>query len=1737
MLDQLNTIAANTSKPVEDFESIRNEYFSYLARKLEAHTIRGFSPQVGGGNVISLPLSKIFVPLKAVEGRPPLAEYAEEDLLRQAVGEVNSESEGGLDWELRTHALERRFAQLKISQEAEKSLTLADLLQSPRAILLGHPGTGKTTITRYVTYSLAVNDLRHIGIDLAGRVPVLIRIANFAKAYEQDSTLHIVDYVAKDMTGRPEFGNYLRWAIEQNSCFVILDGLDEISDTNLRIRVTDHIQNMVASFSGNHYLVTSRIIGYDHSPLTQEFRHATLQELTDDDKFRFVQLWYDAIQSKISSEAHGRGADDLITALRNKPQISRMAANPLLLTIMVLMHWRGTKLPSRRVQVYQTATDTLVEYWSAQREGVDLDAEEIKNILAPIAHYILSSNVSGVIAHQDLLPRFYQGVVKERGCSQEEARRIGREMLKNLNEQSGLFLERGVDANNQPVYGFLHQTFGEYLAALHLAHNIQENCFSLKDYIHNSIWYEPLLLLLGHLALYSRPQANLLTRQILDYPASYDDTLQRNLHLAADCLGDDIQIEPSLRDEILEKLAELVQHPVPQLRDAVIERYQSIAVTRHRDAAIAALKKYCDIDDKEKLNKLSRNTRFDLAKALIYLKELQVAQSIVWQLDDENYGDRIRRLRFENWPELAADYLLQLKSDNEYDFAVTAGKDLANSNIGPVNAELARRVLGEENFIKLITQLSDRFKDGDDKAILDWIAVLGAENTSEESLLTLLQANKPNKIRRFAATKLLNSKLHAETAEEVLQNLAFDTPEEANVTVEAFLETGRKRYVDTQFLRDSAIYASFGNSGEAIINLLKLGDIEFAVPVVFYYFANCRRNWKIVKSLLDNDFNDVGVAIAELLALWPGYSYRWEACQALIEVGQVDKVIPLLQFLAYECHDQDSNKAIQKLIMLDEIERVKPLLYSMAYSTTTSIRYQGSMALAKTDSPPLSDESSVPNRIDLKINVFKLRTEALKAAIKNLCQVGKRVLAELNSTDEQVVAVRDLAYYSLTRFAVLNGVSVDIPKVELIDLLNSTSSIVRLRSSLYNIEGTLADRIHRIVLELLNKQGSNISLQAQALALSLYCCYSNTTDRQPVELIKFLTNPNATMRRGSAFMLGLLGESSSVSILISGINDRDRRTRAQIARGLSFLGDSKAVSPLIMLLNSEREAVVRKAAIEALGKIGDIAAIPHLTKVLTDVDLRVRRSAIRSLSLFDTSTIIPVLIAALQNDDSIVRALTTYLLGESGEPSVVHALVTRLKNDEDKTVRSLAAHSLGELADQSAVPVLIDSLKDRNHYVRYHSAVALGKLGDMVAVTPLNSILTDKKELVRNGALRAFRELGVPFDVEAIVGVLKDRDPEKRWAAVHILSVLKLDVTFEHLVTLLNDEDVVVRHWVNWGLGLVGNPDGIKFLLNSLTDEEAIVRRSAVGSLGQLGDYSVLSNLLEMLGDSDSSVRNWAVWALGQIGDSVVSPKLMTLLNDNNKDVRASAARSLGQLGAINAVDSLGLALDDPEKVVCRAAANSLGKLGDPIVIPYLMREFATERFRALARMKVSDVLPRILFTLGSLDENGERESSFSLVHLAPDVALTYLERCRRIFSKKSWIPRLRGQALWELGDTKAAIKGFHEAFNISSFERENKDNLITLVHYYLEQGELQQAVDYSKRAVLYLPNSDICLLTYAVVLWLKGDAEIASDQLKKAKIQNRHITNVADLQFDYFWRDRALLALKALVASDSARS
>ena len=939
-----------------------------------------------------------------------------------------------------------------------------------------------------------------------------------------------------------------------------------------------------------------------------------------------------------------------------------MAANPLLLTIIVLMHWRGVRLPSQRVQVYEIATDTLIEHWTAQRGVAELDAQEVKGILAPIAHYILSSNVAGVIAHHDLLPRFYEGIAAQRGCDKAEAKQIGRQMLKNLNEQSGLFLERGLDVTGQPVYGFLHQTFGEYLAALCLAEEMQGGRFSLEEYIHHSMWHEPLLLMAGHLSIYSKPQANALLRNILDFPAPYEKVLQRNVLLAADCLADDIQVQPHLRDEVLDKLARLLEHDAPQVREAALERYRHLVVTRHHEAAVAALKRAYGLDGCKDLG-VPAETRLSLATALIHLREVEVTQPILWPLDSMEYRmigqAKVRRLRFEGWPEQAADYLLQLQADKDYHFSVSAGPDLASSTLGPVDAGLARRVLGEAELLGLIGKLMDRVKGEASKAALRWMAILASETPSSEALISLMAADTPAHVRRLAATRLLQSDQRA-TAIAVLQDLAEKEPDEAPAAAQALLEAGEATCLDLGLLRDTALMANNDNAHGAIGTLLQIGDRAIAVPAAFHLIATCQpenfwerdqRIWSAVEGLIANGCTEVGLAAARWLALRPGYRYRMEACEALLEAGRVEQTIPLLQYLAYECHDETSQRACGRLLVLKEVERVVPLLALVAHKADPNLRYQACMALALTNYVSPDDVSPPLRRSELKTAILSDRTVSYQAALYAFCRTGLEVLDTLGATDDPTRSAQDLGRFSLKWLA--GSLATPDQRNELDALMGSAWPAVSVNAAKFGLRAGQVDRARRRLMALLAEGGQTLSL--------------------PVRLEAVKT-------------LGRIAGPETTGLLIQALKDRASNVRWSAASALGTLGDPAAVPPLIAALSDE-ESDVRRFAAYALGALGDPAAMPPLIAALSDEGSNVRRSAADALGVLGDPAAVPPLIAALSDEESYVCSFAASALGMLGAIEAT-LILAATSSAEDSEEAQRYAEALVHLDPAGALPVL-----------------------------------------------------------------------------------------------------------------------------------------------------------------------------------------------------------------------------------------------------------------------------------------------------------------------------------------------------------------------------------------------------------------------------------------------------------------
>lgn len=184
-----------------------------------------------------------------------------------------------------------------------------------------------------------------------------------------------------------------------------------------------------------------------------------------------------------------------------------------------------------------------------------------------------------------------------------------------------------------------------------------------------------------------------------------------------------------------------------------------------------------------------------------------------------------------------------------------------------------------------------------------------------------------------------------------------------------------------------------------------------------------------------------------------------------------------------------------------------------------------------------------------------------------------------------------------------------------------------------------------------------------------------------------------------------------------------------------------AVKPLIADLK-DKNPIVRRHAVQALGVIKDPRAVEPLVAVLNDKDPLIQRQAIKALGRIKDPRAVDPLTVVLKDKDveSYVRMSAAEALGWFGESSAVEPLVAAL-SDANWDVRSHAAEALGKIKDPIAVEPLIDSLRDQDATVRGNAAEALGKIRDQRAIEPLVAALTDKSRIVRKKAAWALSQI------------------------------------------------------------------------------------------------------------------------------------------------------------------------------------------------------------------------------------------------------------------------------------------------------------------------------------------------------------------------------------------------------------
>jgi formylglycine-generating enzyme required for sulfatase activity len=446
---------------------------------------------------------------------------------------------------------------------------LEAVIANRQVVVVGDPGGGKSTFVNYLALCLAgsnveptENWLAHLpgwpGAE-ANLLPVPIILRDFARHLPQPlpgeaTVCHLADFVAGWLKERQlGFGQKpLEQALEDGGAILLLDGLDEVPSVGQREFVRAAVEAFMERYPANRCLITCRTLSYQppadkgQPDLRIKPGQIPVFELAAFDPAQidqFIVGWYAELtrQGQVRLEDQSDLTRRLQEAVR-QANMKPLAANPLLLTVMALVHTHKGRLPDARALLYEETIEVLLWRWEQVRRArtlrhmlaeagrSELDLKRTLAELAYQAHKQISINDwetrtadIGEMALQKALlklnPDHYDWVY---------------EVLETIKLRAGLLIER-----SPGVFALPHRTFQEYLAGAHLAGRSDFPRLARDNLVgEGTKWREVILLAVGRLVHKQEDTAKplALVAELCPPAVSTTDAAWRKAWLAGDAL-------------------------------------------------------------------------------------------------------------------------------------------------------------------------------------------------------------------------------------------------------------------------------------------------------------------------------------------------------------------------------------------------------------------------------------------------------------------------------------------------------------------------------------------------------------------------------------------------------------------------------------------------------------------------------------------------------------------------------------------------------------------------------------------------------------------------------------------------------------------------------------------------------------------------------------------------------------------------------------------------------------------------------------------------------------------------------------------------------------------------------------------------------------------------------------------------------------------------------------------------
>lgn len=386
----------------------------------------------------------------------------------------------------------------------ETSPLIDAVIDHPRLVVLGDPGSGKSSLVSWIVLSLLSRDRNRLKDTVGPLVPVTLVLRDLTieglPTWEKLLARFIAHPSGQALGSPDQIESYL----QRGQAMVLVDGLDEAGETQVRKAVVEALRGAFDRYPSVRWIVTSRVVGYDEAavdtaPMSMEIAMQAAMSFHgaehmswpvepvadrlyvapfDDARIgMFVRNWHEQHEPD-RAERSARSAE-LIEAIDRSPQVKGLARIPNLLTMIALVYRIYLRLPDGRALLYERIAQAYLETIETARKLPTLGhtLEDMKRWLGYAAFQMQRARFRirnagpeehGILVSREQLTGWIVFAIA-RGNKEavEQHRSTALAFVDWAARRAGLIIPRSED-----LFAFAHLSFQEYFAAWFIAEQV-----------------------------------------------------------------------------------------------------------------------------------------------------------------------------------------------------------------------------------------------------------------------------------------------------------------------------------------------------------------------------------------------------------------------------------------------------------------------------------------------------------------------------------------------------------------------------------------------------------------------------------------------------------------------------------------------------------------------------------------------------------------------------------------------------------------------------------------------------------------------------------------------------------------------------------------------------------------------------------------------------------------------------------------------------------------------------------------------------------------------------------------------------------------------------------------------------------------------------------------------------------------------------------------------------------------